>query len=175
MFLAEYAGPFITYLLFYPQPALVYGSSSRPVDISVQYIDQFNKAMILFIFAALSIAMACWSLHYIKRLLETLFVHRFSHATMPLRNLFKVRCDLYLMLLMHVSLQNCGYYWGFAAFVSYFINHPLYSPPSEDYTFHLLLYTGTFLLCRLWCCSNVHWLDYLPGMYIMCLYTCITY
>ena len=27
--------------------------------------------------------------------------------------------------------QNCSYYWGFAAFVSYFINHPLYSPPCQ--------------------------------------------
>ena len=27
--------------------------------------------------------------HYAKRLLETVFVHRFSNATMPLGNLFK--------------------------------------------------------------------------------------
>ena len=33
---------------------------------------------------------------------------------MPLRNLFK----------------NCSYYWGFAAYISYFVNHPLYRPPS---------------------------------------------
>uniref|UniRef100_A0A914YM01 Steroid 5-alpha reductase C-terminal domain-containing protein n=1 Tax=Panagrolaimus superbus TaxID=310955 RepID=A0A914YM01_9BILA len=32
---------------------------------------------------------------------------------MPIRNLFK----------------NCSYYWGFAAFMSYFVNHPLYTPP----------------------------------------------
>ena len=34
--------------------------------------------------------MVCWTLHYAKRILETLFVHRFSHNTMPITNLFKV-------------------------------------------------------------------------------------
>ena len=29
--------------------------------------------------------------HYAKRLLETIFVHRFSNATMPIMNLFKER------------------------------------------------------------------------------------
>lgn len=37
-----------------------------------------------------SMAVFMWSLHYTKRLLETALVHRFSHATMPIRNLFKV-------------------------------------------------------------------------------------
>lgn len=60
------------------------------------------------------VALACWSFHYLKRIYETLFVHRFSHGTMPIMNLFK----------------NCGYYWGFALYVAYHTNHPLYTPPS---------------------------------------------
>ncbi|XP_071844587.1 probable very-long-chain enoyl-CoA reductase art-1 [Apostichopus japonicus] len=97
VFLTEYFGPLVIYLIFYVRPSIIYGADAadQPRDIAVH------------------IAAACWTFHYAKRLLETIFVHRFSHATMPIMNIFK----------------NSSYYWGFAAFVAYFINHPLYTPP----------------------------------------------
>ena len=48
-------------------------------------------------------ATGLWTLHFGKRFLETLFVHSFSKATMPLSNLFK----------------NCGYYYSAAALVAW--------------------------------------------------------
>jgi very-long-chain enoyl-CoA reductase len=48
-------------------------------------------------------------LHYSKRELETEFVHRFSNATMPIRNLPK----------------NCFHYWVLGGV---FVAYPLYSP-----------------------------------------------
>ena len=97
VFLCEYAGPLLCYMITYLRPALFYGSNAamKPYHPVVNY------------------AAACWSFHYAKRILETLFVHRFSHQTMPMMNLFK----------------NCTYYWGFALYVGYYINHPLYTPP----------------------------------------------
>ncbi|XP_027710654.1 very-long-chain enoyl-CoA reductase-like [Vombatus ursinus] len=78
-----------------------------------------------------NLACICHSSHYIKRLIEIIFVHRFSHGTMPLKSIFK----------------NCFFYWGFAAWLAYYINHPLYTPPSygqKQINFSLI----TFLLCE---------------------------
>lgn len=32
---------------------------------------------------------------------------------------------------MSPAAQNCLYYWGFAAWLAYYINHPLYTTPCE--------------------------------------------
>ncbi|KAK2582892.1 hypothetical protein KPH14_008966 [Odynerus spinipes] len=97
VFLLEYAGPLVVYLWLYQRPWIFYGEAT---NTKVDFVAHC--------------AAACWTIHYAKRLLETLFVHRFSHATMPLRNLFK----------------NCSYYWLFTMYVAYHVNHPLYTPPS---------------------------------------------
>jgi len=114
VFLCEYAGPLLVYLWFYGHPWLAYGDlDPAPALQTVQ-----------------KIAAGCWVLHYAKRLLETIFVHRFSNATMPIFNLFK----------------NCGYYWGFAGYVAYHVNHPLYTAPSSAQIYVSL---ACFLLCEL--------------------------
>eukprot|EP00090_Calanus_glacialis_P038438 TRINITY_DN6707_c0_g1_i1.p1 TRINITY_DN6707_c0_g1~~TRINITY_DN6707_c0_g1_i1.p1 ORF type:complete len:303 (-),score=84.91 TRINITY_DN6707_c0_g1_i1:318-1226(-) len=114
VFLCEYAGPLLVYLWFYTRPWLAYGELLRPAPIGL----------------TANIAAGAWVLHYGKRILETMFIHRFSNATMPVTNLFK----------------NCGYYWGFAGYIAYHINHPLYTTPSNIQVFSCL---AGFLACEL--------------------------
>ncbi|KAJ1451842.1 3-oxo-5-alpha-steroid 4-dehydrogenase-domain-containing protein [Pelagophyceae sp. CCMP2097] len=77
VFLAEYAGPLAVF----------------PAVLAVQGVR----------LEAAAVPLALWSVHFAKRVLETLFVHSFSKSSMPVSNLFK----------------NCGYYWGFAAAVAW--------------------------------------------------------
>lgn len=49
---------------------------------------------------------------------------------MPVRNLFK----------------NCSYYYGFAAYVAYYVNHPLYTAPNETRS---LACFAVAMLCQL--------------------------
>ncbi|XP_011502620.1 PREDICTED: very-long-chain enoyl-CoA reductase [Ceratosolen solmsi marchali] len=113
VFIAEYAGPLAVYFWLYRRPWIFYGNLADSTFSPVVHW-----------------AVACWSIHYIKRLLETVFVHRFSHSTMPLRNLFK----------------NCTYYWLFAMYVAYHVNHPLYTPPCS---LSFVIGATAFFVCEL--------------------------
>lgn len=81
------------------------------------------------------VACAYWVFHYAKRIVETFTVHVFGHDTMPLFNLFK----------------NCSYYYGFAAYVAYFVNHPLYTSPPETQSLVLFALAAVFQLSNLRC------------------------
>lgn len=112
VFVAEYLGPLLVFPLLY---VLRYGGGGGGAAAH-----PYQRA-----------ATVAWMVHYAKRELETLFVHRFSNATMPLSNLFK----------------NCAYYWGFAAVVAHFVTHQLYTPVSSPLQFRLGM--GAFYLCEL--------------------------
>ncbi|CAM4594033.1 unnamed protein product [Leuciscus chuanchicus] len=116
VFLAECLGPLFIYLLFYYRLPYIYMPEYDYTQSPLKVVK-----------------LACWchSLHYIKRLVETIFIHRFSDGTLPLRT---------IMLL-------CLYYWGFASWQAYYINHPLYTPPSYG---RLQIYSALamFLVCE---------------------------
>jgi len=114
VFLTEYAGPLAVYLAIYTRPWVVYGEGAADKP--------YNPVATL--------GAVCWIAHYAKRLLETVFVHRFSNATMPIMNIFK----------------NSVYYWGFAAFVAYNNCHPLYTAPPMSQVYAGL---GAFIFCEI--------------------------
>eukprot|EP01038_Epipyxis_sp_PR26KG_P006533 gene6533-8975_t len=104
VFVLEYFGPMLFVGLYYLRPSFIYASG---VD------KPYNWVALL--------GVSCWMVHFLKRELETFFVHKFSRPTMPLSNLFK----------------NCIYYWSFGAVIGYPLCSPTFLPPQE-----VLVYTG---------------------------------
>lgn len=100
VFLAEYFGPLAFVLFYATRPSFLYGegAAAKPFDPTAW------------------LGVICWSIHFLKREFETVFVHRFSRPTMPLFNLFK----------------NCAYYWSFGAVIGYPLCHPDYQGPKSQ-------------------------------------------
>ncbi|KAI8977534.1 3-oxo-5-alpha-steroid 4-dehydrogenase-domain-containing protein [Mycotypha africana] len=78
VFLIEYFGPILIHPIVYYLPKLFYGSS---------FVHSRMQTATFYMVVA----------HFIKRELETLFVHRFSHGTMPFRNVFKNSAHYWLL------------------------------------------------------------------------------
>ncbi|CAG9332275.1 unnamed protein product [Blepharisma stoltei] len=96
VYMVEYAGPLFICPALYCLPHLFYGEEAAKT---------------------ITQKICFWLImgHFLKRELESLFVHRFSNATMPLKNLF----------------VNCTYYWILnGAFIGYFLFHPKYTDPN---------------------------------------------
>ncbi|KAI9250425.1 3-oxo-5-alpha-steroid 4-dehydrogenase-domain-containing protein [Phascolomyces articulosus] len=92
VFLIEYGGPLLIHPIFYYASKLFYGADFQhsPMQTTVYYM--------------------CMA-HFLKRELETLFVHRFSHGTMPFFNVFK----------------NSGHYWLLSGInLAYWVYGPWY-------------------------------------------------
>ncbi|KAI8384450.1 3-oxo-5-alpha-steroid 4-dehydrogenase-domain-containing protein [Radiomyces spectabilis] len=93
VFLVEYGGPLLIHPLFFYLSKLFYG---RSFEHSTMQTVTFWLVMV----------------HFLKRELETLFVHRFSHGTMPLTNLFK----------------NSAHYWFLSGInLAYWVYGPWYA------------------------------------------------
>ncbi|EWM23193.1 3-oxo-5-alpha-steroid 4 [Nannochloropsis gaditana] len=106
VFLLEYLGPILIMLLYASRPSFIYG---RPPSVPPSPTPSFPPYPM-----ETRVILACWVGHFVKRELETLFVHVFSKPTMALRQLF----------------VNCAYYYAFALGIGYFICSPTYQPPS---------------------------------------------
>ncbi|KAJ5101658.1 3-oxo-5-alpha-steroid 4-dehydrogenase C-terminal [Penicillium alfredii] len=95
VFIIEYLGPLVIPALFlFPLRSLLYFNLDKPLHEASE--TQLLVCLLL-------------TVHFLKREFETVFVHRFSNATMPARNIFK----------------NSAHYWALAGFnIAYWVFRP---------------------------------------------------
>ncbi|KAF2708501.1 hypothetical protein K504DRAFT_477844 [Pleomassaria siparia CBS 279.74] len=109
VFIIEYLGPILIHPLVYYGRPLIYGTSEAASQLQ-------KLTMILVV------------LHFLKREYETIFVHRFSLASMPARNIFK----------------NSAHYWIFSGInLAYWVYAP--SSPTASPSNPLITYAGLAL------------------------------
>lgn len=112
VFLVEYAGPLLIHLLFVLLRPFIYAGGDKPMTLTQ------------------NVAFACVAFHFLKREYESIFVHRFSHATMPVFNIFK----------------NSFHYWILSGVaIAYFLYSPLYTAPLPDNAVYGL--AALFVVC----------------------------
>lgn len=110
MFIVEYLGPLLIHpLVYFLQPYIYPSAPKQPSQLQ-------------------TVLCVLCTLHFVKREFETIFIHRFSAATMPLRNIFK----------------NSAHYWILSGFN---LAAWLYAPssPAAKPANPLLLYAGIVL------------------------------
>ena len=117
VFVIEYLGPIIIHLLIYFLRPQIY---SLP-PFSLTEIPEASELQ------ELSLKMIVT--HFIKRELETLFIHRFSLATMPFFNLFK----------------NSGHYWLLSGVLIAYVTYSPTSPTQTNFVGSPLSYLGIVL------------------------------
>lgn len=106
MFVIEYIGPILIHPLFYYLRPYLFKNAGEPSQ-------------------AQTLSCLLITLHFIKREFETLFVHRFSNATMPARNIFK----------------NSAHYWILAgANIAFWVQKT--GSPTASMNNPLIVYTG---------------------------------
>ncbi|KAH6582024.1 hypothetical protein BASA60_002183 [Batrachochytrium salamandrivorans] len=110
VFLIEYLGPMIIHSVLYMYQELFY-SRMESQDSNPDTPRRTHVQMISFFLVIV---------HYFKRELETIHVHRFSNDTMPIQNLPK----------------NCFHYWVLGGIM---IAYPLYRPGFEGGYFPALM------------------------------------
>lgn len=90
VYIVEYLGPLIIFILYF-----------------INTYDRLTMTQQFCMFMS--------TFHYGKRLCESIFLHQFSHDTMPIKNLFK----------------NCAYYWGYYGVIcGYFLFRKGYTEPT---------------------------------------------
>lgn len=105
VYLIEYLGPLVIYPIFALRLCKFFYNKDAK--------DELNLAQ--------RIAFILWNVHYIKRQLETIFVHEFGTLTMPVFNLFK----------------NCSYYYTAALLVSWNVNIPANGDEAPEWRVYL--------------------------------------